>query len=56
MICDTFVSFVWIVQDIPNDPTGQLANIVDFVKDNYEICKWVGLAVVIIEVGYSNSG
>ncbi|BBN09531.1 hypothetical protein MPTK1_4g20500 [Marchantia polymorpha subsp. ruderalis] len=35
--------------DIPNDPTGQLANIVDFVKDNYEICKWVGLAVVIIE-------
>ncbi|CAM6115387.1 unnamed protein product [Calypogeia fissa] len=35
--------------DIPNDPTGQLEKIYAFIDENYDICKWVGLAVLIIQ-------
>lgn len=36
-------------EDIPNDPTGQLDRIYAFIEENYDICKWVGLAVLIIQ-------
>ncbi|KAL3689018.1 hypothetical protein R1sor_015327 [Riccia sorocarpa] len=36
-------------KDIPYDPTGQLDYITAFIKENYEICKWLGLGVVIVE-------
>lgn len=36
-------------EDLPKDPTGELAKIYDFVEENYDICKWVGLSVLIVE-------
>jgi hypothetical protein len=36
-------------QDLPDDPTGQLDKVEDFVGKNLTICKWVALGVLIIE-------
>ncbi|KAK8611751.1 hypothetical protein V6N13_131793 [Hibiscus sabdariffa] len=35
--------------DIPFDPTGELDSIHSFIEDNIDICKWVGISVVIIQ-------
>ncbi|KAG8486886.1 hypothetical protein CXB51_020398 [Gossypium anomalum] len=37
-------------KDIPFDPTGELDSLRSFIEDNVDICKWVGLSVVIIQV------
>ncbi|KHG04274.1 hypothetical protein F383_07750 [Gossypium arboreum] len=37
-------------KDIPFDPTGELDSLRSFIEDNIDICKWVGLSVVIIQV------
>lgn len=34
---------------IPVDPTGQLDKIYAFIDENYDICKWGGLAVLILQ-------
>ncbi|KAK8521760.1 hypothetical protein V6N13_021838 [Hibiscus sabdariffa] len=36
-------------KDIPSDPTGELDNLRSFIEDNIDICKWVGISVVIIQ-------
>ncbi|XP_058101354.1 tetraspanin-20-like [Magnolia sinica] len=36
-------------KDLPYDPTGELERLRSFIKDNIDICRWVGLAVVIIQ-------
>ncbi|KAK8541563.1 hypothetical protein V6N13_137829 [Hibiscus sabdariffa] len=36
-------------KDIPFDPTGELDSIRSFIEDNIDICKWVGISVVIIQ-------
>jgi hypothetical protein len=41
-------------QDIPDDPTGELDKVEAFVEDNLNICKWVALAVVGMEVSKKN--
>lgn len=41
------------MQDLPDDPTGQLDKVEDFVGKNLTICKWVALGVLIIEVSGS---
>lgn len=38
------------MQDIPEDPTGELDKVQNFVLDNLDICKWVSLGVVLLEV------
>lgn len=38
------------MQDLPDDPTGQLDKVEKFVEDNLDICKWVALGVLIVEV------
>lgn len=38
------------VQDLPDDPTGELDKIKEFLEDNLDICKWVALSVVVLEV------
>ncbi|KAJ4955502.1 hypothetical protein NE237_012285 [Protea cynaroides] len=48
-----FVAFVtfdhqW-VKDLPNDPTGELNSFRAFIEENFDICKWVGITVVIIQ-------
>ncbi|VAH84583.1 unnamed protein product [Triticum turgidum subsp. durum] len=35
----------WI-QDLPYDRTGELQNLVSFVNDNLDLCKWAALATV----------
>lgn len=36
-------------KDIPFDPTGELDSFRSFVEDNIDICKWVGITVVVIQ-------
>ncbi|XP_061368604.1 tetraspanin-18-like [Gastrolobium bilobum] len=36
-------------EDIPIDPTGQLESLRSFIEDNLDICKWVGIAVLVIQ-------
>ncbi|CAI0426698.1 unnamed protein product [Linum tenue] len=35
--------------DIPFDPTGEVQSMRAFIEDNIEICKWVGIAVLVIQ-------
>ncbi|PPR92293.1 hypothetical protein GOBAR_AA28378 [Gossypium barbadense] len=36
-------------KDLPFDPTGEIDSFRSFVEDNVDICKWVGISVVIIQ-------
>ncbi|XP_048430218.1 tetraspanin-18 [Pyrus x bretschneideri] len=36
-------------KDLPFDPTGQLDSLRSFVKENIDICRWVGLTVIVIQ-------
>ncbi|XXG67956.1 hypothetical protein AAC387_Pa06g1175 [Persea americana] len=36
-------------EDLPYDPTGQLDSLRSFIEDNIDVCKWVGLAVIVIQ-------
>jgi hypothetical protein len=38
------------LQDLPLDPTGELESLRSFIEENIDICKWVGIAVVVIQV------
>nr|GMD27999.1 tetraspanin-18-like isoform X1 [Ipomoea batatas] len=31
------------------DPTGELASLCNFIEDNIDVCKWVGIVVIIIQ-------
>ncbi|PWA48773.1 hypothetical protein CTI12_AA490680 [Artemisia annua] len=35
--------------DFPKDPSGNFNEFKDFIKENFEICKWVGLSVVSVQ-------
>ncbi|KAJ0691958.1 hypothetical protein HanPI659440_Chr15g0580661 [Helianthus annuus] len=37
-------------KDLPEDPTGSIDSIREFIEDNVEICKWVGITIVVIQV------
>ncbi|URE44509.1 Stem-specific protein [Musa troglodytarum] len=34
------------LDDFPEDPTGEFNELKNFVKSNFEMCKWIGLLVV----------
>ncbi|KAG6787456.1 hypothetical protein POTOM_009096 [Populus tomentosa] len=36
-------------KDLPFDPTGELQSLRNFVEENVDICKWVGITVLIIQ-------
>lgn len=36
-------------KDLPYDPTGELDSLRSFVENNVDICKWVGITVIIIQ-------
>ncbi|XVE78034.1 hypothetical protein DITRI_Ditri13aG0111700 [Diplodiscus trichospermus] len=36
-------------KDLPFDPTGELDSFRSFIEDNIDICKWVGISVVVIQ-------
>ncbi|KAH6764019.1 hAT dimerization domain-containing protein / transposase-like protein [Perilla frutescens var. frutescens] len=45
---DVFLNHNW-QEDFPTDSTGNLDQLKEFVKDNFDICKWVGLTVVAVQ-------
>jgi hypothetical protein len=45
---DVFLNRSW-QEDFPTDATGNLDRLKDFVKDNFDICKWIGLTVVAVQ-------
>ena len=34
------------------DPSGNFRKFKDFVKMNYEMCKWIGISVVCVQVSF----
>ncbi|CAL5207098.1 unnamed protein product [Lathyrus oleraceus] len=36
-------------EDLPFEPTGQLESLRSFIKDNQDICRWVGIAVLVVQ-------
>jgi len=50
--CDTSDPFkhgIWN-QDFPKDPSGSFDQFKNFIRSNYDICKWVGLFLVSVQV------
>uniref|UniRef100_A0A0C9QU30 TSA: Wollemia nobilis Ref_Wollemi_Transcript_9705_1427 transcribed RNA sequence n=1 Tax=Wollemia nobilis TaxID=56998 RepID=A0A0C9QU30_9CONI len=45
---DIFLNKNW-EEDFPEDPTGQFDELKKFVRDNFYICKWVGLIILIVQ-------
>ncbi|XP_062150513.1 tetraspanin-19 [Alnus glutinosa] len=45
---DVFLNRNW-EEDFPEDPSGSFTQFKDFVKSNFEICKWIGLTIVSIQ-------
>ncbi|KAF8413899.1 hypothetical protein HHK36_001895 [Tetracentron sinense] len=42
---DVFLNSDW-EEDFPEDPTGRFDEFKDFVKSNFETCKWIGLLII----------
>ncbi|OAY34072.1 tetraspanin-19 [Manihot esculenta] len=45
---DVFLNRDWD-EYFPKDPTGSFSQFKDFVKSNFEICKWIGLSIVSVQ-------
>ncbi|KAG9145476.1 hypothetical protein Leryth_019845 [Lithospermum erythrorhizon] len=45
---DVFLNHRW-EEDFPEDQTGNLDHLKHFIKDNFDICKWIGLSVVAVQ-------
>ncbi|RWW27380.1 hypothetical protein GW17_00008189, partial [Ensete ventricosum] len=45
LIADIFLNGEW-EEDFPEDPTGKFDELKNFVRSNFEMCKWIGLLVV----------
>uniref|UniRef100_A0A5B6YU76 Putative Tetraspanin family protein isoform 1 n=1 Tax=Davidia involucrata TaxID=16924 RepID=A0A5B6YU76_DAVIN len=50
-IADVFLNSDW-EKDLPEDPTGRFDDFKDFVKSNFDICKWIGLLIILAQ-GFS---
>jgi len=37
-------------QVLPSDPTGELEKLKSFIKENADICKWVGITLLVVQV------
>lgn len=46
----TYFRLTWNVQDFPDDVTGNLDTVKEFIKSDSEMCKWIGLSFVSIQV------
>nr|GMC70475.1 tetraspanin-19 [Ipomoea batatas]GMC72817.1 tetraspanin-19 [Ipomoea batatas]GMC76914.1 tetraspanin-19 [Ipomoea batatas] len=47
LLANVFLNINW-EEDLPKDTTGNIDKIKDFIEDNYEICKWIGLLAVTV--------
>ncbi|KDP24147.1 hypothetical protein JCGZ_25804 [Jatropha curcas] len=45
---DVFLNRDW-EQDFPKDPTGSFNQFKDFIRSNFEMCKWIGLSIVSVQ-------
>lgn len=45
---DVFLNRSW-EEDFPQDQTGNLDHLKRFIKDNFDVCKWIGLSVVALQ-------
>ncbi|EEF44456.1 tetraspanin-19 [Ricinus communis] len=45
---DVFLNRDW-EKDFPKDPTGSFNQFKDFIRSNFEICKWMGLSIVSVQ-------
>ncbi|XP_076906675.1 tetraspanin-19-like [Bidens hawaiensis] len=45
---DVFLNRNW-EEDFPKDPSGNFNEFKDFIKENFDMCKWVGLSIVSIQ-------
>ncbi|KAI0500449.1 hypothetical protein KFK09_018661 [Dendrobium nobile] len=43
------VSSCCLCFDLPKDSTGELKNLIAFIEDNIDICKWAGVSIVVIQ-------
>ncbi|KAK2455179.1 tobamovirus multiplication protein 2A [Trifolium repens] len=37
-------------EDLPVDPTGQIESLRSFIEENQDICRWVGIVVLAVQV------
>ena len=44
-----FIS-VYAAQDLPDDRTGELHNLLSFIHNNLDLCKWAALAIFATQV------
>ncbi|MBA0698051.1 hypothetical protein Goari_021560, partial [Gossypium aridum] len=51
---DVFFNHDW-EEDFPVEPTESFNKFEDFVRSNFEFCKWIGLSVVFIQMLVSNT-
>ncbi|XVE49908.1 hypothetical protein DITRI_Ditri01bG0119500 [Diplodiscus trichospermus] len=45
---DVFLNHDW-EEDFPVDPSGSFNKFKDFIRSNFEFCKWIGLSVVSVQ-------
>ncbi|XVF01975.1 hypothetical protein REPUB_Repub04eG0136100 [Reevesia pubescens] len=48
VIADVFLNHDW-EEDFPVDPSGSFNKFKDFIRSNFEFCKWIGLSVVAVQ-------
>ncbi|CAL1406601.1 unnamed protein product [Linum trigynum] len=51
---DVFLNRDW-EKDFPKDPSGSFDKFKDFIRLHFEICKWVGLSIVAVQVSSPSS-
>jgi len=44
-----FIDSNW-EEDLPDDPSGQLDNLKEFIRENIDIIKWFALAVLVVQI------
>lgn len=45
---DVFLNHDW-EEDFPEDPSGSFNDLKDFIRSNFEMCKWIGLSIVSVQ-------
>ncbi|KAH7576910.1 hypothetical protein JRO89_XS01G0174600 [Xanthoceras sorbifolium] len=48
LTADVFLNPDW-EEDFPEDPSGSFTQFKDFIRSNFEICKWIGLSIVCVQ-------
>jgi len=51
----TLILILLIDQDLPEDRTGELHNLLSFIHNNLDLCKWAALAIFATQVTSSPS-